>query len=109
MTIGERISFELKKRGISQNKLSKLAQISQSGLSSIISGAVSPKESTLNAIASALGLTMSELLEDTETKKEPAVPDGLDTALIDLLCDLSPSEEARVRDFVAGLKANRTT
>ena len=47
---------------ISQNKLAKAAQISQSGLSSIISGAVSPKEITLQAIARALDCSVSELM-----------------------------------------------
>lgn len=66
MRVGERISSIMKKQGVSQNKLAKQAQISQSGLSSIISGAVSPKESTLSAIASALNCTVSELLGGSE-------------------------------------------
>ena len=62
MTIGERIKQEMKSRGISQNKLAKAAQLSQSGLSSIISGAVSPKENTLQAIATALEMPVSVLV-----------------------------------------------
>lgn len=55
LTVGERIGEIMRKRGISQNKLAKDAGISQSGLSSILSGDSSPKESTLKAIADALG------------------------------------------------------
>lgn len=62
MNVGKRIAEKMKEQGISQNRLSKLAQISQSGLSSIISGQVSPKENTLQAIAKALGCTVSELI-----------------------------------------------
>ena len=62
MNIGKRIAEKMKEQGISQNRLSKLAQISQSGLSSIISGQVSPKENTLQAIAKALGCSVSELI-----------------------------------------------
>ena len=62
MSIGERIKQEMKKRGISQNRLAKAAQISQSGLSSIISGASSPKENTLQAIAAALNISVPELI-----------------------------------------------
>ena len=62
MNVGKRIAEKMKEQGISQNRLSKLAQISQSGLSSIISGQVSPKENTLQAIAKALGCTISELI-----------------------------------------------
>ena len=62
MHVGDRIQEKMRERGISQNRLSKIAQISQSGLSSIISGAVSPKEITLQAIAKALDCTVSELM-----------------------------------------------
>lgn len=61
MGVSERISELMKKRGISQNRLAKAAQISQSGLSAILSGAVSPKETTLNAIAEALGVPVIDL------------------------------------------------
>ena len=62
MPVGERIQQKMKEQRISQNRLAKAAQISQSGLSSIISGAVSPKEVTLAAIANALGCTVAELM-----------------------------------------------
>jgi len=68
MTVGERISIKMKEKKISQNKLAKAAQISQSGLSSIINGASSPKENTLQAIATALDCPVSDLLgEDMPT------------------------------------------
>ena len=57
----------MRERHISQNKLAKLAQISQSGISSIISGAVSPKEVTVSAIAKALGCSVSELMGELPT------------------------------------------
>lgn len=65
MSVGQRINERMKARKISQNKLAKAAQISQSGLSSIISGAVSPKEVTLSAIAAALECSVSELMGET--------------------------------------------
>lgn len=64
MGVITRIKDEMKKRGISQNKLAKTAQISQSGLSSILNESVSPKESTLQAIAAALNIPLSELMDD---------------------------------------------
>lgn len=67
MGVGDRIQNRMKSLGMSQNKLAKTAQISQSGLSSIISGAVSPKENTLKAIASALQCSVSDLLNDSES------------------------------------------
>lgn len=62
MHVGQRIQQKMADLKISQNKLAKAAQISQSGLSSIISGAVSPKEITLQAIARAMDCSVSELL-----------------------------------------------
>lgn len=62
MHVGQRIQQKMADQKISQNKLAKAAQISQSGLSSIISGAVSPKEITLQAIARALDCSVSELM-----------------------------------------------
>ena len=106
MTVADRIKDEMRKRRISQNRLAKSAQISQSGLSSILSGSVSPKENTLQAIASALGISLSVLIENGEKKEAPSVA-GLREGLIDLLVDLSPEEEAKLRAFVAGMKANR--
>ena len=62
MNVGQRIQQKMAEKRISQNRLAKAAQISQSGLSSIISGAVSPKEVTLSAIAKALDCSVSELM-----------------------------------------------
>ena len=62
MHVGQRIQQKMAEQKISQNKLAKAAQISQSGLSSIISGAVSPKEVTLQSIAHALNCSVSELM-----------------------------------------------
>ena len=76
MQVNERIREYMKQKKISQNKLAKSAMISQSGLSSIISGAVSPKESTLRSIASALGLSLSELVgESLDFEASPRVMD----------------------------------
>ena len=71
MTIGEKINALMKKRGLSQNRLAKAAQISQSGLSSIISGSVSPKEATLKAIADVLDCPVWELLKDVPEEYAP--------------------------------------
>ena len=62
MRIGQRIQEKMRERCISQNRLAKAAQISQSGLSSIIAGTVSPKEVTVQAIAKALDCSVSELM-----------------------------------------------
>lgn len=66
MSVIDRIKEEMQKKGFSQNRLAKAAQMSQSGLSSILNGNVSPKENTLRAIAEALNVPLSELMEDIQ-------------------------------------------
>lgn len=66
MTIGERIREKIRQKGISQNQLARMAGISQSGLSTIMSGANGPTESTLRAIVGALECSVGELLGENE-------------------------------------------
>ena len=107
MSVIDRIKEEMLKKGFSQNKLAKAAQMSQSGLSSILNGNVSPKENTLQAIAKALNMSLPELMNsENGEKKEPPTGAALDQALIEMLIALSPSEVQRVQDFVAGMKAS---
>lgn len=62
MEIGQKIKTMMKNKGYSQMQLAKKAQISQSGLSTIISGSSSPSATTLQAIAAALDCSVSELM-----------------------------------------------
>lgn len=62
MGFSERLRSEMQRQGISQNKLAHMAQISQSGLSSIMRGYSSPKEDTLRRLSEALGCSMSWLV-----------------------------------------------
>lgn len=80
MSVIERIKEEMAKKGFSQNKLAKAAQMSQSGLSSILSGNVSPKENTLRAIAEALNVPLSELLEESTVSTAPWNPESMNYA-----------------------------
>jgi repressor LexA len=65
MYVAEKIKSMMQKQGYTQNRLAKKAQISQSGLSSILSGVSNPSAATLNAIARALDCTVAELLGET--------------------------------------------
>lgn len=62
MGIGERIKETRKAKKISQVKLAKAADISQSCLSTIESGVSNPKEMTVKAIAAALDVPVSKLM-----------------------------------------------
>ena len=80
MHIGQRIQKKMTEQHISQNRLAKAAQISQSGLSSIISGAVSPKEITVQAIAKALNCSVSELMGEIAPGFIPIIPKAVPIA-----------------------------
>ena len=65
MDVGAKIKIMMKNRGYSQVHLAKRAQISHSGLSTIINGASSPSATTLQAIAAALNCSVSELMGES--------------------------------------------
>ena len=65
MNVGDKIKVMMKNRGYSQIKLAQKAQISQSGLSTIINGGSSPSATTLSAIAAALGCSVAELMGES--------------------------------------------
>lgn len=65
MTIGDRIKLKLKEQGITQNELARRANLSSSGLSTIVTGAYDPRIGNIKAIAAALGCTVCELLGES--------------------------------------------
>lgn len=54
------------KKGMSQNELSTLAKVSQSLISDIENGRVSPTLRVLQKLADALGIHVNELLKDDD-------------------------------------------
>ena len=62
--LGRRLSELREKRGLSQTQLADMADIGRAHLSQIENGAVAARIDTLYAIAGALELTLSELLQD---------------------------------------------
>lgn len=109
-SIGAVIKEVRERQRISQNQLAKRSGVSQSAISSIESTTKSPSIDTIRDIASALNTTVTALLKeiDNEQENQPTAQGSeLDSELVNLLADLSPSEVQRVQDFVAGLKASR--
>lgn len=74
MTVGERIKALRKERGLSQNKLAKLAGIAQPTLSAIENTTKSPNIVTVGLIAAALGVTPNALLRDTRKNDGSWIP-----------------------------------
>ena len=62
--LGRRISLVRRKHGLSQTQLADMAQVGRAHLSQIENGAVSARIDTVYAIAEALDMSISELLND---------------------------------------------
>ena len=93
---------------ITMKELGRIVGVSESTISLYETGKHEPDLQTMGRIADALGVSVDELLgRDPGIKKEAPSVAGLRDGLIDLLVDLSPEEEAQLRAFVAGMKANR--
>lgn len=68
LIVGETISYFRKKKNISQEVLSGLADIGRTHLSAIERGERKPTLETLFRISSALGIKMSEIVKEIENR-----------------------------------------
>lgn len=64
--IGAKVKRKRQKLGLSQNKLAKLAGISQAALSNIESNVKNPSAVTVELLANALGCTTAELIGESD-------------------------------------------
>lgn len=65
--VGRKVKKLRMKKNISQNRLAKMAGISQPALSAIESGATNPSSITVELLANALECTVAELLSDDKS------------------------------------------
>lgn len=99
-----------KKKGLSQAQIAMKLGITQGAVSQWEHGLTEPGSDQLLMLAQIFGVSVYKLKGvDEPQQKEPAIPDKLDEALIDMLVSLSPEEVQRVQDFVEGMKAAKTT
>lgn len=106
--LADKIRSLRKAKGFSQEQMARKLHITQGAISQWENGITVPAADQLVTLAEVFEITVDELLgRDPGTKKEAPSVAGLRDGLIDLLVDLSPEEEAQVRAFVAGMKANR--
>lgn len=98
MHVGEYISVKLKEKKISQNKLAKAAQISQSGLSDIINGVSNPKEVTLRSIADALDCTVAELMGEVSVGAIPITKSAV-PIVGEIACGLPLTAEQNITGY----------
>lgn len=94
--------------GYTQEVVAKHLNISRAAYTNIENGKRQMDSDTIIQLADFYGISTDEILDRAEIKNQPTVKDDeLKEALVSFLVDLTPSELQRVRDFVAGIKANR--
>jgi transcriptional regulator with XRE-family HTH domain len=102
--IGGRLREEREKRAISLRELARRVGVSPSLVSQIELDRVNPSVSTLYAIVSELGMTMSDVFGDAEAPAEPVAPRRADGG--------GPVERGasrRVIDLASGVRWERLT
>ena len=72
--IGKRIKSKRKERGFTQQELANKANISRSYLGDLEGDRYNPSIDTLKDIADALGVDITELIEDTSSKRSVKIP-----------------------------------
>lgn len=97
--------------GLSQKEVALSLGVKAPSVWAWESGKSKPTAANLEALSKLYHVSVDYLLgrdDEQDIKKEPAIPDKLDDALIEMLVNLSPEEAQRVQDFVAGMKAANT-
>lgn len=99
-----------KAKGLTKAEFYEAAGITPSAMALYKKGKTKPAMDTLRAIARVLEIDVSYLLTELYgDEKEPAsqLESELDSALVKLLCSLTPTELAQVQGFAAALIAAR--
>lgn len=99
-----------KAKGLTKAEFYEAAGITPSAMALYKKGKTKPSMDTLRAIARVLEIDVSYLLTELYgDEKEPAsqMESELDSALVKLLCSLTPTELAQVQGFAAALIAAR--
>lgn len=104
LEVGENIRDIRKLRGLNQDQLAEMACLNRVTIAKYESGKVEPGAKALGRIADALEVTVDVLL-GREQQEIPPPPARDDVAA--LMADLTPEEQAQVRQYAEFLKSTR--
>lgn len=90
----------------SQKQVAMIIDVKPPQISKWESGVSSPSRENCIKLSKLYNVSVDYLLGN-ETEKEPIPESALDSSLIEMLMNLSPSDVQRVKDFVAGMKASQ--
>ena len=102
--LNERIRALRKEHGYSQEQMARKLHLTQGAISQWENGLTVPAADQLMTLADVFGITVDELLgrEQQETPPPPARDE-----VAALMADLSPEEQAQVRQYAEFLKSQR--
>lgn len=116
MTIGEKIKFLRQKKGLTQKQLGDLCGMADSAIRRYESGRANPKIETLQKIADALDIKISELislndaigsvLETTEENRIIHTYSAIEVAIKDNLNKMNNLAKKKVYDYTEDLIQN---
>lgn len=107
MNIGEKIKTVREAKNLSQKEISNMVQMDQSQYSKIENGKTDPTTNTLEKIAKALGIELSELFISDKIFKDINSADKTIMEKIRLIDMLDEKEQASIYNIVDGLVASK--
>jgi transcriptional regulator with XRE-family HTH domain len=107
MNIGDKIKAVREAKNLSQKEISNMVQMDQSQYSKIENGKTDPTTNTLEKIAKALGIELSELFISDKIFKDINSADKTIMEKIRLIEMLDEEEQASIYNIVDGLVASK--
>lgn len=107
MNIGEKIKTVREAKNLSQKEISNMVQMDQSQYSKIENGKTDPTTNTLEKIAKALGIELSELFISDTIFKDINSADKTIMEKIRLIEMLDEKEQSSIYNIVDGLVASK--
>lgn len=104
--LGRNIRLLLEQRRWQQSDLARACRLSEATVSRIISGEQpNPTARTLQALASALGCQVSQLLAEEPAPREPS--EAAEAVLLELYRLLPPDERAKIVEYAEAIAIKR--
>lgn len=107
MNIGEKIKTVREAKNLSQKEISNMVQMDQSQYSKIENGKTDPTTNTLEKIAKALGIELSDLFISDKIFKDINSADKTIMEKIRLIEMLDEKEQVSIYNIVDGLVASK--
>lgn len=106
MSIGENVKRIMAEKKIKQNELARMIGMSSSGISTALAQDANPRESTIRAIAQALGCSIGELFGDNSSTGDQE-RDPQEKKLLEFFRQLTPISKITAVNIIEQLLKNQ--